>query len=196
MSIGPDVWGPHGWKFLHFIALAYSNNPSEIDKQNYKIFFDSIGNILPCSLCSTHYKENLKNHPLTDEVLANRRNLLYWTIDMHNEVNKLNNKPEVDYITAIELIKNNFKESFENTISGHNNESDYAEFKISNKQINNDKINRIDKINKDIINDNSHDNKINDNSHNNGNNFFKYLILFIIITIIVIGLYLYKKNIV
>ena len=27
MTLGPDVWGPHGWKFLHFVAVGYPDFP-------------------------------------------------------------------------------------------------------------------------------------------------------------------------
>jgi hypothetical protein len=72
----PDVWGPHGWKFFHFVALGYSNNPSDEDKLNYKNFFTIIPKILPCSICSNHYNKNLEKYPITDNVLSNRTNLL------------------------------------------------------------------------------------------------------------------------
>ena len=44
---------------LHFIALAYPEKPSEEQKKNYKIFFDSLKNVLPCILCSNNYKKHL-----------------------------------------------------------------------------------------------------------------------------------------
>jgi hypothetical protein len=50
MAITPEIWGPHGWKFMHYVALAYPAKPTEEDKKNYKIFFESIQNILPCGM--------------------------------------------------------------------------------------------------------------------------------------------------
>ena len=108
MGLGPDIWGPHGWKFFHFVALGYSNNPSNEDKINFKNFFTMIPKILPCSICSNHYNENLKKHPITDNVLSNRTNLLNWTIDMHNEVNILNNKKAISYEEGLNLVVNNY----------------------------------------------------------------------------------------
>ena len=119
MSIGPEIWGPHGWKFIHYIAFAYPIEPTENDKQKYKTFFSILGSVLPCSICKEHYEENLKKYPLTDTVLKNKINLTLWTIDLHNEVNKLSNKKIYDYDTAIDLIKNNYLiyENFKKTIS-------------------------------------------------------------------------------
>jgi len=108
MIITPNEWGVHGWKFIHHVALGYPNNPTENDKNNYKSFFILIGTILPCHLCSDHYNENLLIYPLTDDVLMNKTNLINWTIDMHNEVNKLHNKKIYSYDEALQLIKNNY----------------------------------------------------------------------------------------
>ena len=32
---GPNVWGPYGWKFIHYVTLGYPNNPSNEDKLKY-----------------------------------------------------------------------------------------------------------------------------------------------------------------
>jgi len=110
MPLYPEQWGPYGWKFMHMIALAYPIAPLDEDKQNYYNFFTSLGNVLPCQMCINHYKENLIKYPLTDNVLSTRDNLLKWTIDLHNEVNKSNNKYIYDYDTAIALIRNNYED--------------------------------------------------------------------------------------
>jgi len=108
MIITPEIWGPYGWKFIHMVALAYPVKPTEEEKLYYYSFFMSISNILPCSLCRDHYKKNLLKYPLNDNVLKTRETLINWTIDMHNEVNISNNKPIMDYDSAIKLIINNY----------------------------------------------------------------------------------------
>ena len=109
MPIGPDIWGVHGWKFIHHVALGYPNTPNDNDINNYKFFFLMLGNVLPCHICSDHYNQNLLIHPLTNDVLSNRINLINWTIDMHNEVNKTNGKKIYGYDEALKLIRNNYK---------------------------------------------------------------------------------------
>ena len=49
--ITPNLWGPHGWKFIHYVTFGYPINPTNQDKENYKMFFLSLQNILPCSKC-------------------------------------------------------------------------------------------------------------------------------------------------
>jgi len=101
-TITPSVWGPHGWKFLHYVTLGYPMDPTNQDKQNYKQFFDNLANVLPCVKCSENFKDNLKNYPIGPS-LENRDLLIRWLIDIHNSVNDELNKPNVDYETAIQL---------------------------------------------------------------------------------------------
>jgi hypothetical protein len=108
MKITPNIWGPHGWKFLHYVTFAYPDKPSEEDKLNYKTFLTSLGTVLPCTLCSDNYKKHLLLYPLDDIVLSSNENLIRWGIDMHNEVNKLNNNKIYDYSSAKELILSNY----------------------------------------------------------------------------------------
>jgi hypothetical protein len=104
---GPDVWGPHGWKFIHFITLGYPNNPSSKDKKNYKNFFKNMKNMIPCSICANHYEEHLKIYPLDDSVLSNKKNFINWGIQMHNSVNKMHSKKIYGYKDGLkEIIKN------------------------------------------------------------------------------------------
>lgn len=107
---GPDVWGPHAWKFLHFVTLGYPNKPTEKDKKKYKLFFMLLQDTLPCSICARHFGENLKKKPLSDHDLASKENLIYWLIDFHNVVNKMKNKKVYNKEDAINLMLTNFGE--------------------------------------------------------------------------------------
>ena len=113
---GPNVWGPHGWKFIHYVTLAYPMNPTAQQKQYYKNFFYYLGHVLPCSLCSNHYLQNLINLPLTDDILSDREKMINWAIDIHNKVNADTNKKIYSYTEARELIGSSDKcmEGFSN----------------------------------------------------------------------------------
>ena len=89
-----DIWGPAGWLFLHSITLNYPENPTQLDKDNYSVFFASIQNTLPCEKCKEHYKNNIYENPIR---LNSREDLVKWLIEIHNEVNKNNNKPIFTY---------------------------------------------------------------------------------------------------
>ncbi len=166
MGLGPDVWGPYGWKFFHFIALGYPKNPTEEDKINYKTFFTLVPSILPCSICSGHYAKNLKKYPITDDILSDRIKLFNWTVDMHNEVNVSNGKEIVNYDAALKLVINNF------------NSSNIDEHQITHKS--------VPKTNQIQINTKN-------KKRNEKSDFTKYFVLFIVL-VIIIGYLYYTKN--
>lgn len=101
-TITPEIWGPHGWKFLHYLSFGYPENPTTEEKNNYKTFFISLQHVLPCSICSKHYSNNLVDYSL-DEALENRTSLIHWVIDIHNHVNEMKHKKIYSYEEAIEL---------------------------------------------------------------------------------------------
>ena len=105
-NIDPRVWGPSGWEFLHYITLAYPDNPTEIDKENAKIFFPLVGKMLPCQICRSNFASHLKKFPLDDQVLENRYNLVNWLINIHNEVNRVHGKPIMSYQEVINKYLN------------------------------------------------------------------------------------------
>jgi len=103
--MGPETWGPHGWKFIHFITMGYPIHPSKYDKENYLKFFNSLTKVIPCSFCADHFKDHLRMHPLDNKVLSSRENLMEWGIKMHNLVNIMNNKKSLTKKEGIKLIK-------------------------------------------------------------------------------------------
>ena len=101
-SIKPNIWGPHGWKFMHYVSLGYPVNPTESEKQNYKNFYTSLQHILPCDKCAQNYSHNLQKYPI-DNHLESRDSLIKWVIDIHNQVNNETGKKEYTYEEAIDL---------------------------------------------------------------------------------------------
>lgn len=88
----PELWGPHAWYFLDSVILTYPNNPTDIEKNNYKNFFISLKNILPCISCRNNYEDNLVKYPITNEVLKTRNNMINWILNIHNEIRQEHKK--------------------------------------------------------------------------------------------------------
>jgi hypothetical protein len=134
--ITPQVWGPHGWKFIHYVTLGYPENPTPVQKEKYKAFLVLLKDTLPCSLCANHYGENLQKHPLTDDILNSREKLIKWGIDIHNIVNEMKNKPIIRYVDARNQIDTNIpckpiiKEVIREPESDHVPSSKYIEKQI------------------------------------------------------------------
>tara|TARA_B110001469_G_C9451254_1_gene227918 strand:+ start:266 stop:691 length:426 start_codon:yes stop_codon:yes gene_type:complete len=112
MGLNPNIWGSKAWFFLHSIALNYPKYPTEKDKQDFKIFFESLANVIPCPDCSEHYKNNILKNPI-DLNLNNNIDLNKWLVNIHNNVNIKNNKNVITY----EHFLKNYKNIYDNNNS-------------------------------------------------------------------------------
>lgn len=90
------IWGGPGWTFNHSITFGYPLNPTDVQKNDFRNYFVSLGNVLPCRYCRESYIKFITSGDtaLTDEVLTNRETLTKWFYDVHQAVNQ---KLEVDY---------------------------------------------------------------------------------------------------
>jgi len=104
--MNPNIWGPHAWLFLHSITLGYPNNPSETDKINLLNFFNVLSDVLPCKKCRNGFKSHIKEYPLTNEILSSKIKVIKWLIDIHNLVNKENNKKLLSHENAFKELLN------------------------------------------------------------------------------------------
>lgn len=105
----PKNWGKFGWGFIHNVALGYPNNEiSYMEKEQYRIFFTVIGDVLPCEDCRKHYKEMIKDNP---PVLVDRNSIFKWTVDIHNKVNKRLNKKIITLSEAYNIWTKDKKQS-------------------------------------------------------------------------------------
>jgi len=93
MQFPPIVWGPFFWHTIHIIAIGYAKNPTYTDKKCAKEFYESLAYLIPCPVCREHYKEHLVSSPIST-FLDSRTDLIKWTIDIHNKVNRQLGKPE------------------------------------------------------------------------------------------------------
>ena len=100
-------WGPGGWVFLHSITFNYPLEPTESDKYNYKLYFDSLKNILPCKYCRQSYDIYIKYIPI-DQFLDSRIGVVYWLYRIHNLINDkiyCNNEDFTNVIRKYEDIR-------------------------------------------------------------------------------------------
>jgi len=75
-------------------ALSAETIMTPEKREAYIRFFESMPDILPCSQCGKHLKDNLLILPVdTDDMFR-------WSVDLHNLVNSQLNKPEIPYEKA------------------------------------------------------------------------------------------------
>ena len=67
-NIKPSVWGPHGWKFLHYVSLGAPDKLNIEEANHYRNFYESLQYILPCKSCAKNYAQNIKDHPINDHL--------------------------------------------------------------------------------------------------------------------------------
>jgi hypothetical protein len=99
------LWQPLTWYIFHTISLNYNN---EYQKEYIK-FFETFKTIIPCKICRTHYTNQLNNENMKLENNINSERIFNWTVDLHNNVNKMNNTRLWSYDEARNYYqKNNF----------------------------------------------------------------------------------------
>jgi hypothetical protein len=110
LKMNPDLWGPHLWKSMHFIALSLPINPSDMLISKYYAFYTQLHHVIPCRTCAIEYEKLLGDYPLTLDRLRNGEELFMWTVEIHNLVNDRLGKPRMSPKEAkIALLKTSEK---------------------------------------------------------------------------------------
>ena len=102
-NIAPHVWGPHGWKFMHAVALAYPEAPSAEEKKAALQFFTSLEYLLPCESCKQNFRKELQSFPL-QPALESKQKLNEWLTALHNSVNQRLNKTTMSPEQVLEYV--------------------------------------------------------------------------------------------
>jgi hypothetical protein len=134
-----NIWGSHLWFSLHTITFTYPITPTLIDQNNFKNFFVSLQNVIPCSICQKNYKRHLLEHPI-DKHLNSRKDLVYWLIDIHNMVNSEIGKKFMSYDVIIKKYENVYQKDLLHGINiennTHNNKNDINDNKFNKNKYN------------------------------------------------------------
>jgi hypothetical protein len=97
------TWGPDTWKGINAIVRFYPETPTQTERDDYRRYLESLKFVLPCDKCKKHYTEYLDNIDW-EEITTNRFTMTKAVIDLHNSINKRNNKRELDYPEAMYII--------------------------------------------------------------------------------------------
>lgn len=111
LGMDPTYWGPGVWITVHLWAL----NLNLTDNDAFVNFMTNVVNTLPCHMCRGHAQTYLRDNPLkpsrTDPMWA-----FFWTVDMHNSVNKRKGRDTWSYEDAksyyYDLMQMNKKSEF------------------------------------------------------------------------------------
>jgi hypothetical protein len=95
-------WGPALWRQFHQYALQYTEDKAEEAKAWYRDFEHRI----PCPTCVAKYRYLVEHTmALTPTDLQDADHLLLWTVRLHNRVNTILGKPQLDETEACTEIR-------------------------------------------------------------------------------------------
>lgn len=176
-----NIWGSHLWFSLHTISLNYPLKPNEIDKKYYRNFFINLQEVIPCSVCKTNYKRHLNEHPI-DNYLHNRKEIVYWVIDMHNMVNVEIGKKVYSYDKVIKKYEDVYNKKI---ILDSNSNSSSSNDTCDNYELNENYINKIN---------NTPLNNTIKNEENYNTIFIVIIVILILFIIYLLNIISYKKK--
>ena len=91
-------WGGDYWRVAHCLTFLFpATNHTDGEKQLIKDFFHLFPYTLPCSTCGEHFQTEMRESPLSDDVLSTRDALTRWLHAIHNRVNARTGKAEITY---------------------------------------------------------------------------------------------------
>lgn len=97
----PHIWGPHFWFFLHTIAMSYPDNANDVTKRKYYDLIQNMPLFIPDSEMGNRFSRLLDKYPISP-YLGKRESFIRWTVFIHNKINIMLGKPEMELEDAIE----------------------------------------------------------------------------------------------
>ena len=100
--IGKDKWGPVAWNIYH----SFSINFIKEYKEDYIIFINTFGYILPCETCKSHYNYIISDIYKIDDIKITKNNLSKYTYKIHKVVNYTLEKKNISYKKSLKINEN------------------------------------------------------------------------------------------
>jgi hypothetical protein len=98
-------WNYYWYNIHYFTFNYYPTNPSDCDKQQIIHLIRVMAtNGIPCEICKNHFRKYIYENPI-DDFLINNIHLSKYFVQLHNHVNKTNNKPIFSFQNALDMYK-------------------------------------------------------------------------------------------
>jgi hypothetical protein len=95
-----EHWGVYLWGFIHTITIIdYNETDNEEYGKNIKKVLKELKDCFPCGMCESEYKKYVKRLDVIN--ISKPMSLFYWSVDLHNAVNKKLKKVEWTYEMAL-----------------------------------------------------------------------------------------------
>lgn len=89
-------WGPATWYLLHVLSLNWQEKYVPL----YINFLNLLSRTIPCMDCRRHFNRNVRRTGGIHNNCKSKEKMVNWLIDLHNRVNKSNNKKVFSYDKA------------------------------------------------------------------------------------------------
>ena len=94
-----EIWGPIMWKILHNLTINVQDQKDNWAKTQNRKAVKSLLETMPCLRCRNHSLKMLSSVPMS----PTKEQLQKFVIDLHNDVNKQNDKQIFSYEEVVEL---------------------------------------------------------------------------------------------
>lgn len=94
MGICPESFGPHFWAVFHISCLGTKH------VSNLTSFIHTFKHIVPCGECRRELVRLIDENPIPETIFS--RDVFYWSVDIHNAINRKLKKPEMSHTDALE----------------------------------------------------------------------------------------------
>lgn len=99
-DLDANVWGRHYWFFLHTVAYKYPETPNAVTKRKYYDLISNFPLFIPDEEMGNHFASLLDLYPVTP-YLDNRESFIRWCWFIHNKINRILEKEEIDLYESI-----------------------------------------------------------------------------------------------
>jgi FAD-linked sulfhydryl oxidase len=86
----PSAWGAKAWRWLHLLAINYSESPTRAEQLRTFLLFWSFCQTLPCPTCRAHATAYARRHPPD---FSGSAGFQTWAWRFHNATNLRLGKP-------------------------------------------------------------------------------------------------------
>lgn len=86
-NVSASFWGTYIWTTFHVVAFGAPEVLSKKDREEYALFYMSLLNVIPCSVCRNAKEKHLGLTPLNEKALSTRESLIQWTYNYHKNLN-------------------------------------------------------------------------------------------------------------
>lgn len=100
-SYDSHIWGPPFWFVLHTVAMNYPDRANEVTRRKYYDFVQNLPLFLPNEKMGDQFSRLLDKYPVSP-YLDKRESFIRWTVFIHNKVNKMLGKPELELGEAVD----------------------------------------------------------------------------------------------